>query len=532
MLSKWPIGRKVFFVGVLLTVVVGTLAWNAIHGFYAYREMVRSLNRRVPELPMANEFGSAVGELRTRWYAELDRLSQPRPRDASAPQDESLRCELSDRLAAAKEAFRKYQLTLADGRESESHLAISDNRQETETTHALAMTLKEIGRLQQDVNWPADPQAVRRLTAEFDRLQRLSSRLPTFLHRNIEESMEEARVQYRTLIVLGWVTTATTVLLSTWVGCLFYQWIFRPLRKLIAGSRRLSHGEFSYRVQLRTHDEMSELAENMNVMTARFLEIRDDLDRQVAERTQQVVRGEQLASVGFLAAGVAHEINNPLASIAVCAESLLGRLPNVVPEDHPDGKIIRNYLGIIEKEAFRCKEITEKLLDFSRIGDMQRQAAELRELVHDVVDMVRHVGKYHNKRIDVLPGESLFAVVNAREIKQVVLNLITNALDSLDEGGSLRVELVSRQGEAEIVFTDDGCGMNEEVLSHLFEPFFTRRRTGQGTGLGLSISYRIIADHHGTISAKSDGPGRGSQFRVRLPTTNSLKETSHRYQAA
>ena len=532
MLSKWPIGRKVFFVAGLLAVVVGTLAWNAIHGLYAYRGMVRVLNRRVPELPLANDFGSAVSDLRTRWYEDLARL---RASPAARPPTfdvETLRCETADLLAAAREAFRKYQHALDAGRESETRLALGDNRQETETTHALAMTLKEIARLQNDVRWPTDRQAVERLTAEFDRLQKLASRLPTFLHRNMEESMEAARTQYRTLIVLGWVTTTTTVIGTPWLGCLFYQWIFRPLRRLIAGSRRLAHGEVDYRIKLRTHDEMSELAENMNVMTARFLEIRDDLDRQVAERTQQVVRGEQLASVGFLAAGVAHEINNPLASIAVCAESLLSRSAEPVDEADGDAKLFRSYLAIIEKEAFRCKEITEKLLDFSRIGDSQRQAAELRELVQDVVDMVRHVGKYHNKRIEVVDGAPLFAVVNGREIKQVVLNLITNALDSLDEGGRLRIETHSRQGEAEIIFTDDGCGMTDEVLSHLFEPFFTRRRNGQGTGLGLSISYRIIADHHGTISADSDGPGRGSRFRVRLPAVNAAKEPSHRYQAA
>ena len=106
---------------------------------------------------------------------------------------------------------------------------------------------------------------------------------------------------------------------------LSYRWIFLPLRTLIAGSRRVAAGEFGYRIRLDTHDEMAELAKALNDMTARFQEIRDDLDHQVQVRTKQVVRSEQLASVGFLAAGVAHEINNPLASIAMCAESLEGR---------------------------------------------------------------------------------------------------------------------------------------------------------------------------------------------------------------
>jgi signal transduction histidine kinase len=113
-----------------------------------------------------------------------------------------------------------------------------------------------------------------------------------------------------------------------------------------------------------------------------------------------------------------------------------------------------------------------------------------------------------------------------------VLNLITNALDSMSAGGRLSIELSQRDGAAEMVFTDDGCGMTDEVLKHLFEPFFTRRRNGQGTGLGLSITYRIIADHGGHIDVHSDGPGKGSQYRVSLPSGEKQKEPEHRYQAA
>ncbi len=117
----------------------------------------------------------------------------------------------------------------------------------------------------------------------------------------------------------------------------------------------------------------------MNDMTARFQAIRDDLDRQVQERTKQVVRSEQLASVGFLAAGVAHEINNPLASIAMCAESLEGRVWRAwLDPANADHEVIAHYLRMIQSEAFRCKGITEKLLDFSRIGDGKRQNADLR----------------------------------------------------------------------------------------------------------------------------------------------------------
>jgi signal transduction histidine kinase len=339
---------------------------------------------------------------------------------------------------------------------------------------------------------------------------------------------------------------------------LFYKWVFRPLRVLIKGSRKVAGGDFRYRIRLDTRDEMSELAEALNDMTERFQTIRDDLDRQVQLRTRQAIRSEKLASVGFLAAGVAHEINNPLASIAMCAESLEGRTQSLIDESHPDYEVVRSYLRMIQEESFRCKEITGKLLDFSRMGEVTRANTELRELVQGVIDMVAHLGKYQSKQIQFAAGPPVVAAVNAQEIKQVVLNLLTNALESTDAAGRVDLELVQHDGQAELVVTDNGCGMTEEVLEHLFEPFFTRRKHGQGTGLGLSITYRIIEEHGGQIEAASEGPGKGSRFCVRLPLTaqaeqrmsgevppgaaigsqsgaeryGSEKETSHRYQAA
>ena len=178
---------------------------------------------------------------------------------------------------------------------------------------------------------------------------------------------------------------------------------------------------------------MSELAAAMNDMTLRFRTIRDDLDRQVQQRTKQVVRNEQLASVGFLAAGVAHEINNPLASIAMCAESLEGRVRELLdnaPSTESDGggddqgTVITDYLRMIQNEAFRCKGITEKLLDFSRIGPPKRQLTDLRELVRGVIEMIGHLGKYQGKKIELRDGPPVSAPVNGQELKQVVLNLL------------------------------------------------------------------------------------------------------------
>ncbi len=174
---------------------------------------------------------------------------------------------------------------------------------------------------------------------------------------------------------------------------------------------------------------------------------------------------------------------------------------------------------MIQSEAFRCKGITEKLLDFSRIGPPKRQPTDLRELVQGVLDVIGHLGKYHGKQIAFCDGPAVLAPVNGQELKQVVLNLLTNALDSLEDDGRVEIRLETREQMAELSVADNGCGMDAEVLERIFEPFFTRRRAGQGTGLGLSICYRIVSDHGGTIEARSPGPGQGATFVVRLPLT-------------
>jgi signal transduction histidine kinase len=131
--------------------------------------------------------------------------------------------------------------------------------------------------------------------------------------------------------------------------------------------------------------------------------------------------------------------------------------------------------------------------------------------------MIRHMGKYRGKNIALAHRESVFAHADPQEIKQVVLNLIVNALDSMEPGGTLRIDLRNAEGMAEIALADDGCGMPPDVLENIFEPFFTRRKGGKGTGLGLSITHRIVTQHGGEIGAASPGEGMGATFTVRLP---------------
>ena len=356
------------------------------------------------------------------------------------------------------------------------------------------------------------------------------------LIRNFRTQLEnydaDIQTQYRRFLgLVSAAAIASAVVLLLFLR-LMYAWIFQPLRELVAGSQMIAQGRFNYRIKLAARDEMSQLAEAFNQMTGRFEAIRNELDAQVQAKSRELVRTERLASVGFLAAGVAHEINNPLASIAMSAESLQRRiLPMLESPRNEQGKndpqpkgydrdIIERYLAMIQEEAFRCKGITEKLLDFARTERKIRERTNLAELVRGIVEMLSPMGKYRGKHIRLDIPAALFALVNPQEMKQVTLNLLTNALDSVDEGGTVNVRVFEKDDHAHLVFEDNGCGMDSEILQNVFEPFFTKRKSGQGTGLGLSITHRIVSEHQGRIEAYSAGFGRGSVFQIEIPVTS------------
>jgi len=538
-LLRWSIRTKLSIGSALLLVTVSILAFSSFRGVYAYRGLARSISRRATELPLATALAQHVSDLRvalsfTRHWGTAYLVGTDEP----FVDGQLLRQEFRANLAAIRATLEEYRQQLRENELTTEH--IRDNRREWETVRKFELVLGRVEALDRDEDWLLNGVMGEQLNAELEQLHDLSTELPSYLQDRMHAFAGEVRLQYRTWIVLTWITSILAALLLVLLVRLFYVWVFCPLQTLLHGSRRVAAGEFDHRIQLPSEDEMAELAGAMNGMTRRFQEIRDDLDEQVRQRTKEVVRGEQLASVGFLAAGVAHEINNPLASIALCADSLQERLHDIIQQDdaRPDGEqnaeiaVLRTYLRMIQDEAFRCKAITERLLDFARMGDVERQPTNLTELVRGVVDMVGHLGKYARKTVRFEADAPVTALVNAQEIKQVALNLITNSLDSLDPGGEVLVQVQAAGRHAELHVTDNGCGMTEEVLEHLFEPFFTRRRDGQGTGLGMSISYRIVSDHGGRIDVHSDGPGRGSRFCVTLPLATPAKEQEHRCQAA
>ncbi len=334
------------------------------------------------------------------------------------------------------------------------------------------------------------------------------------------------RLQLALWIIGG--LAATIVVAGVFISRSHYLSIARPVYALREGVRRLAAARFSDRLETEGDREFAELAEDFNRMAAELDDFYRRLEEKVEQKSRDLVRSERLASVGFLAAGVAHEMNNPLGIISGHAELALRRLEKT--EGQPAPKQVGDALGVIREEAFRCKEVTERLLALVRPGHAHREAVSMAMIASDTANLVNGLEQYRGRmvRVFVPEGEPLTANVSGTEMRQVLLNLVVNALDAAEpETGRVTIEGRADGEWIEIAVSDNGHGMAPDVLERVFEPLFTARRgTGSpGTGLGLSISHLIVESHGGTIQAASDGPGKGSRFVVRLPAASRLQET-------
>ena len=525
---------KFLFCLTLLLILVLALALTGYSALSFYRNAVRDIEERLEILPVSLGISAEIEELRSS-FDKIDffqRQRTIRPLQLSLEQETSLqKSHFESLLAGFGFSLERYAQLLLRRLEQNQHNETL-NRKDA-NLQDIRLILETLQARTGQADWAVQRICIDEVGEELRKLRFLVGNIPKHQLEGLNEYSENVKNRYRTLYSLMVFAGVTSAILLTVLVRLGYVWVFRPLSVLIDGSRIIASGRFQHRIKLNTRDEMSELAKAMNEMTGRFQTICADLDRQIQIRSQEAVRNERLASVGFLAAGVAHEINNPLASIAMCSESLENRLKPLLraratEELAGNGEdIIQKYLKMIQTEAFRCKTITEKLLDFARTEKSNREKTDLSALIYGMVEMLAHHGDYREKEVRLSLPESLYATVNPQEIKQVVLNLLTNALDSISQGGVVRIKLYEKNGVARLVVEDNGCGMDAELLQNIFEPFYTRKKQGQGTGLGLSITHRIVSDHHGRIEASSPGVGRGSTFHVEIPVSTDTNTAPH-----
>ncbi|HJV88410.1 MAG TPA: ATP-binding protein [Noviherbaspirillum sp.] len=331
-------------------------------------------------------------------------------------------------------------------------------------------------------------------------------------------------------------------LVSLSVGWLLHRLIYVPLRDLENGARRLATGDFDHSIPVRGDDEFGSLALYTNQMTAALKKSRGELEEwvqtlehKVKERTQElrraeaeVARGEKLASIGKLAAGIAHELNNPLTGVLTFTSLLRKKMP--------EGSQDAEDLDLVIRETKRCASIIRRLLDFAREKTPEKKLADLNQIVRETVQFVERSAAL--QQIDIAmeldPGLPQL-LVDADLIKQVVMNILVNAQQAIEERGHIVVQSrlhagkrLSAFGDApvpavEIAITDNGCGIPEANMQRIFDPFFTSKEVGKGTGLGLSVSYGIVKSHGGEIEVESK-VGEGTTFRIYLPARAPVAE--------
>ena len=235
------------------------------------------------------------------------------------------------------------------------------------------------------------------------------------------------------------------------------------------------------------------------------------------EAIHAINRAEKLAAVGRLAAGVVHEINNPLATIAACAEALEQRIDEGAFEASDSANDLAEYLGLIKSEAFRCKEITTGLHDFSRIRTSEREQIDAGDIVRSSANLISHQkrGSGISQSIEIEPDLPMVSA-DCGQIQQAVIALATNAIDAMPDGGSLTFRVFTQRNRVMIEVEDTGAGIPPDNMPKIFEPFFTTKEVGHGTGLGLAVCYGIISEHGGRLTVRSN-VGKGTTFSIFLP---------------
>lgn len=294
-------------------------------------------------------------------------------------------------------------------------------------------------------------------------------------------------------------TLLTILGLSAAVGMFLQRFVSKPVKKLADGTRKIASGNWNHTIDVLRKDELGQLSQSFNEMTKKLRETHD-----------QLLQSQRLALLGRIAAGVAHEINNPMTTILLRSSFMLDDMPKNNPyiED----------IEIIAKEMIRCRGIVNSLLDFARQSRAIKKECQVEQILENALSIVDHQASINNITISKIIEPNLPTImVDSNQIQQVFINILMNAVEVMTEGGLITIDL-NRDADKKYInirFVDTGPGIPKENLAHIFDPFFSTKEE-KGTGLGLAIVWGIIQKHNGTINVKSE-EGKGAEFTIKLP---------------
>ena len=345
---------------------------------------------------------------------------------------------------------------------------------------------------------------------------------------------ESSRDQYAGGLLLFAVVSLVT-------GLFIWFMVNAPVRRLTEGTQEIVKGNLAHRIPIHSKDEIGVLADSFNHMSKELQRARDEivewtrtLEERVEQKTRELQRAQQnmihvekMASLGQLAATVAHELNNPLEGVLTYAKLLKKKIRPEPLSEEQTGEI-QSELSLIADETARCGNIVKNLLLFSKqkIGDMREE--DLRTIVSRSYQLIQHHLRIHNiKPVLELGEQSVSIVCDPQQIEQALVALEINAVEAMPEGGTLTLQLEKAADgkHVHIVVRDTGIGIRTEDLPHVFEPFFTTKEGGKGTGLGLAVAYGIVQRHNGTIDVESN-LRTGTTFVISLPAKAVTHEDS------
>lgn len=345
-------------------------------------------------------------------------------------------------------------------------------------------------------------------------------------------SLAKADMQLAQSSQVMWIYDGIAMLTIALVsGAFVWREVAGPLKKLKTGTERLAKGKLGYQIEVQSHDEVGDLAQSFNSMSlqlraaneeivawAKHLEDRvDEKTRELKRTLEEVLHVEKMASIGKMAAVVAHEINNPLSGILTYAKLLRKWVDRGQATEKKQEAT--ECLDLIAAESRRCGDLVKNLLTFSRTAPMNLESTDVNVIVNRCLMLVRHQMEMGGVQLQLDLAEGLPPVqCDGAQIEQVLLALVMNAIDALPRGGNLwlKTRLSKSTHEIEFEVRDDGVGIAPELLRRMFEPFLTTKESGRGVGLGLAVSRSIIERHRGKIEVQSE-VGKGTTFVVRLP---------------
>ena len=326
--------------------------------------------------------------------------------------------------------------------------------------------------------------------------------------------LEEPFVRpHKVIVDVFLILIAVTTVASLFSIFLITKLILRPITRIIQMSTKVINGDLSARVKIKPKGEMGDLCRAIDNMAGAV----EDREKQLKIATsKQIGQSEKLASIGRLAAGIAHEINNPLTGVLTFAH-LLKQKEGMDEQSREDA-------GVIIRETTRVREIVQGLLNFARESQSQKQWLDINQVLTNTMTLLRSQKEFNKVAIVENLSSGLPQIMGDKnQLQQVFLNISLNACEAMEKGGTLSITTFVQNDNAMITFSDSGVGIKKEFLDKIFEPFFTTKPVGKGTGLGLSVSYGIIQQHGGSIQAESQ-EGAGSTFTITLPLKNNKNQ--------